>query len=281
MDGDETQDTIQPTEALAVVREIDGADGRHLAFSESGPPHKLAILPDRSAMQGYLARKYVLADRGPYEPPIYFTDGAFKRTAKQRLERAPHLYEHSIWDPESVLGYHTESSEDEKGLWTTVVINDEVNPLAQLVMSNYRQGYVYGWSYGWDTVKDGTGSPDDDARLDRSGAPRWKDAPISEFRAIKETRAWEGSTVVWGGIHNAGPSIIQSQIDRMAKAIDTLIAALTAGTLTAEQERQAEALVRAWEQRPAPGTDHGTRDTQGARNIAAEFAYYFGETAWT
>jgi hypothetical protein len=285
MDGENTQrvpETPEQPENLAIVGDVESPDGTYQAFSRRAPD-SLALLPDQPGMQGYLAPKYVLADRG-----LFFTDGAFKKTAKERMKGAHHLYDHDTWMPESIIGTHTDAVEDERGLSVTVLIN-EANDLGRLVMSNYRFGIKYGWSYGWDTVRDRSGTPDDDKRLDRSGAPHLANVPINELRAITETRAWEGSTVPWGGIHSAGPDVVQSRLDRAARAISTLIAAIAAGTLSPEQERQAEALVRAWEQRAAAGSTTAPAPALGTRNLEAEFAYYFGDqvpelgsaTAWT
>lgn len=273
MDGETPESPDLTPDRLVSVGDAESPDGRYLVFSQSGPVSALKLLPDQPGMQGYLAPKYVLADRG-----LFFTDGAFKRTVNARMKGAHHLYDHDTWMPESVIGTHTDAVEDDKGLYVTVAINED-NDLGRLVMSNYRFGIKYGWSYGWDTVQDRSGNAADDKRLDRSGAPHLANVPINELRAITETRAWEGSTVPWGGIHTAGPDVIQSRGDRLAKTISTLITAMTAGTLTDEQQRQAEALVTAWNQRPAPDESHRTRESQGRRNLEAEFAYYFGGLA--
>lgn len=209
----------------------------------------LRLLPGEPGMVGYLAPKYVLSDRG-----TYFVKGAFEKTAQEQLGKAHHLYQH--W-PDLTIGKHVAAEEDKVGLRVTVQINED-KQLGRDVMSDYRFGIPYGWSIGFDPVKDRTGTEDDDKKLDRSGVPHLAHVPVNELRAITEVRWWEGSTVTWGAIHNAGPDTIQSR-QRFTRAdLAVLIAAVRDGTLGDEQFAQLNDLIEAMQTRAGAGTDHST-----------------------
>lgn len=227
----------------------------------------LSLLPDQAGMVGYLAPKYVLADRG-----LFFVNGAFRKTAEEQLSRAHHLYNH--WS-DLAIGKHVVAEEDKKGFKVQVQIN-EGKQLGADVMSDYRFGIPYGWSYGFDAVRDRSGTEEDNKKLDRSGAPHLANTPITELRAITETRWWEGSTVTWGAIHNAGPDVIQRRGNLSRADLHLLLAAIKDGTLTDEQTGLMEQLVTAWTSRAVAGSplgiDHDTRNDEGESKRRSDLA---------
>lgn len=231
----------------------------HMSFAHDRL--SLQLLPDQAGMVGYLAPKYVLSDRG-----TYFVNGAFRKTAEEQLSRAHHLYQH--W-PDLTIGKHSAAEEDRTGFRVTVQLN-EAKQLGADVMSDYRFGIPYGWSIGFDPVRDRTGTEEEDARIDRTGTPHLKSVPVTELRAITEVRWWEGSTVTWGAIHNAGPDTIQRRRTVTRADLSLLLAAVKDGRLTAEQERQLAQLVDAWQTRAGAGTDHSTPPAPSQDQLAAE-----------
>jgi len=179
----------------------------------------------------------VLSDRG-----TFFTPGAFKKTAKERIKIAPHLWMHEDWS--QPIGKHVAAIEDDKGFRIGVELNEAI-PHAAQTLSNLRFGIPMGLSIGFDRIADRSGTPEDDAKLDRRTAPDWlKTLPINELRAITEARWWEASTVVFGAIATAKPDTIHSA---GADALAALLAALKAGTLDAAQTAQITDLVAAYE----------------------------------
>jgi HK97 family phage prohead protease len=218
----------------------------HLSFTH--PRAKLELMADEPGMIGYLAPKYVLTDYG-----TYFTDGAFTKTADEQGNKAHHLLQH--W-PDLIIGKHFGAEEDATGLKVTVKLNEE-KQLAKDVMSDYRFGIDYGWSYGFDSVRDRSGTEADDKRLDRSGVPHLANVPINELRAINETRMWEGSTVTWGAIYNAGPDVIQRRKPSRAE-LARITQAVKDGTLDAELYAQIDELIEAYAARAGAGEDHAT-----------------------
>lgn len=243
MDG-ELLNTPKPGPSTVLVGETPSG---HTAFSHDRL--QLALLPGEPGMVGYLAPKYVLSDRG-----TYFVRGAFEKTAGEQLGKAHHLYQH--W-PDLTIGKHVAAEEDKVGLRVTVQINED-KQLGRDVMSDYRFGIPYGWSIGFDPVRDRSGTEDDDKKLDRSGVPHLANVPVNELRAITEVRWWEGSTVTWGAIHNAGPDTVQSR-ERFRRAdLSILLQAVRDGTLTEEQDAQLRDLFTAWQIRAGAGENHST-----------------------
>lgn len=240
------EDSEDRTTGPATILEGETPSG-HACFQHDRV--QLALLPDEPGMVGYLAPKYVLSDRG-----TYFVKGAFEKTASEQLSKAHHLYQH--W-PDLVIGKHTAAVEDKTGLRVTVQIN-EAKSLGADVMSDYRFGIGYGWSIGFDPVRDRSGTEDDNKRLDRSGVPHLANVPINELRAISEVKWFEGSTVTWGAIHNAGPDVVHRRGTFTRADIAVLLAAVRDGQLTAEQETQIDHLVTAWQTRAGAGIDHST-----------------------
>lgn len=262
MDGD-TQDDHKLGPSTVLEGETPSG---HVSFSHDRV--SLQLLPGEPGMVGYLAPKYVLSDRG-----TFFVNGAFKKTATEQLKKAHHLYQH--W-PDLTIGKHTHAEEDKIGLRVTVQLNEE-KQLGRDVMSDYRFGIPYGWSIGFDPLKDRTGTEDDDKKLDRSGVPHLKHVPINELRAIAETQWWEGSTVTWGAIHNAGPDTIQSRHRFRRADVAVLIAAVRDGTLTDEQLSQIDELIAARQTRAGAGDNHATPPVPPARQLAAELDILFLE----
>lgn len=228
-----------------------------LTIDDDGATVFMAATPqdDLPGFTGYLVPFYTLSDRGSY-----FVPGSLKKTAKEQLKRAPHLWHHNSWEDEIPIGRHTEAFEDDKGFRISVAVNEGVGRGAD-VMSALRFGTPMGLSIGFDGLRDRSGTDDDDVKLDRRTAPDFlKDTPINELRAITEARWWESSSVVFGAIATAKPDQIRSRNQASPDAIPTLMAAIQAGTLTPEQIALAEQFVNAWNMRAAAGTDHGTRD---------------------
>lgn len=234
-------------ESPATILEGETPSG-HVSFSHDRV--NLTLLPGEPGMVGYLAPKYVLSDRH-----TAFANGAFKKTAVEQLPKAHHLYHH--W-PDLTIGKHTDAVEDKVGLRVTVQINED-KQLGRDVMSDYRFGIPYGWSIGFDPVKDRTATDEDFARLDRSGVPDAHLLKAADVRMITEVRWWEGSTVTWGAIHNAGPDTIQrrrSPADRFD--MERFIEALRDGTLSEQHYPLIEQLVTEWQARAGAGSDHST-----------------------
>lgn len=242
------------TTGPATVLEGETPSG-HAMLSASPDRVQLSLLPDEAGMVGYLAPKYVLSDRG-----TYFVKGAFERTAAAQIGKAHHLYQH--W-PDLTIGKHVAAQEDKVGLRVTVQLN-EAKQLGADVMSDYRFGIPYGWSIGFDSVRDRSGTEDDDKRLDRSGVPHLANVPINELKAITEVRWWEGSTVTWGAIHSAGPDTIHRRSPADRFDLERFIEALRDGTLSERHYPLIDQLVAAWQERPGPGARTGHHSTPPA-----------------
>lgn len=264
---DESPNTT--TQGPATVLEGETPSG-HISFSHDRL--QLALLPGEPGMVGYLAPKYVLSDRG-----TYFVKGAFEKTAAEQLPKAHHLYQH--W-PDLTIGKHVAAEEDKVGLRVTVQLNED-KQLGRDVMSDYRFGIPYGWSIGFDPVRDRSGTEDDDKRLDRSGVPHLTNVPVNELRAISEVRWWEGSTVTWGAIHNAGPNVIQRRQTFSRADLSLLIAAVKDGTLTDDQATHIAQLVRAWQTRAGAGLNHSTPPAPSHDQFAAQLDYLLFELGTT
>jgi hypothetical protein len=126
-------------------------------------------------------------------------------------------------------------------------------------------------------VRDRSGKDEDDAKLDLGGVPHLKNVPITELRAIEEVRWWEGSTVTWGAIHNAGPDTVQARQRFRRADVSLLIAAVRDGTLTPEQLSQIDELIAARQTRAGAGESHATPPVPPARQLAAELDLLFFE----
>lgn len=241
--------TYQTLDALTV--DDDGA----VTFLAAQP------LSDKPGFDGYLVPFYVLSDRGSY-----FVPGALKKSAKERLKAAPHLYQHYTDEP---IGRHTAAFEDEKGFRISVEINEATERGAEL-MSNLRFGVPLGLSIGFDPIADRSGTEADDAKLDRRLAPDYfKNIPINELRAITEARWWESSSVTFPALGSAKPDQIRSAHDPLGALADdlpALLAAIKAGSLTPEQTAALDQLVAAYQARSAAAaTQHGTDETEARR----------------
>jgi HK97 family phage prohead protease len=222
-------------------------DGGLLTYLAADP------LPDSPGFSGYLVPFYTLSDRG-----TYFVPGAFKKSAKEQLGLAPHLWMHEDWS--QPIGKHAEAYEDDKGFRIRVEINEEIPEGAQ-TLSNLRFGTPLGLSVGFTRMADRSGTEADDAKLDRRTAPDYfKNVPINELRAITLARWWESSSVVFGAISTARPDTIHAAGG--ADELTELLAAIKAGSLTPEQTTQITDLVAAYEAFAAAGTSHGTNDDE-------------------
>lgn len=243
-----------------------------LTIGADGSTEFLAAQPlsDKPGFDGYLIPYYTLSDRGSF-----FVPGSGKKTARERLKLAPHLWSHNMWVDEVPPGHHVAAdADDPKGFRISVAMNEGIQRGAE-IMSALRFGTPMGLSVGFDTVRDRSGTEDDDGKLDRRTAPGyWQNVPVNELRAITEFKWWESSSVVFGALATAKPDEVRS---RSADTIQSLIAAIAAGTLSPEQERQAEAFVRAWEQRAAAGSTTAPAPAQGLRDFDREFAHLFGD----
>lgn len=219
-------------------------------------------MSDRSGVEGYAVPWYVLSDRG-----TFFTPGSAKKTIKEQLTKAPHLFQH--WDDE-VIGFHVNAVEDDIGFRIAVAMNEETKRGAE-VMSNHRfaasmNRQAYQFSIGLDRVSFRTGTDADDQKLNRSYAPPfYKNVPINELTAITEWKWYEDSTVTFAGIGNAQPDIIHSASD--ADTLAALLEALKAGTLDPAQTQQITDLVAAYQAFAAAGLDHGTDDGEARPDI--------------
>lgn len=219
-----------------------------LTVTDDGEISFLAAKPlsDKPGFDGYLIPWYTLSDRG-----TFFVPGSAKKTAKEQLNRAPHLYQHYPWEP---IGKHVAAFEDDKGFRIAVEINEGIER-GEEVMSNLRFGIPLGLSVGFDPIADRSGTDADDKLLNRKTAPSYfKDMPINELRAITEFRWWEGSTVTFAGIATAKPDVIHSSDELLF----SLLSALKDGTATPEQLATVEAIVAAHSASAAAGSDHGT-----------------------
>lgn len=233
-----------------------------VATDEGGPELRAADpLVDQPGFDGYIALWHVVDDRG-----TFFTPGSFKRTLKARTAVAPVLWNHDYWE-DVPIGKHLEAVEDAKGVRIRVAVNEGVQRGAE-TMSNLRFGIPLGLSFGFDRLGDRSATDKDD--LDLSVAPDWvKSAPRNELRAITEVRFWESSVVTFASNAKAKPDTVRSA------DVPSLLDAITAGTLTDEQRAAVEQITLAWNTRPAPGDDHGTRDRQARRNLTVELEALF------
>lgn len=232
------------------------------APDDSGERDRYAPQPmsSRPGVEGYAVPWYVLSDRG-----TFFVPGSAKKTIKERLAAAPHLYQH--FDDE-VIGFHVDAIEDDIGFRIAVAINEETRYGAE-VMSNHRFAaemgrQAYQFSIGLDRVAFRTGTDKDDSLLNRAYAPGyWQNVPINELTAITEWKWYEDSTVTFAGIGNAQPDIIHGAGE---SDYAELLAGLKAGKLQPTQLQQITELVAAHEAFAAAGASdtHGT-NTEAAR----------------
>ena len=240
---------IETYDALAV--EADGS----IAFLKAEP------LSDKPGFDGYLIPWYTLSDRG-----TFFVPGAAKKTAKERMAKTPHLYQHDTWEP---IGRHEAAFEDDKGFRISVAVN-EGTPRGAETMSNLRFGTPLGLSVGFDPIADRSGTEADDKLLNRKTAPSYfKDVPIGELRAITEFRWWESSTVTFAGIATAKPDVVHASTELLA----ALLQALKDGTASSEQLATVEQIVAAHRAAAAgaQGAPAGT-GADGARRRTADIA---------
>jgi hypothetical protein len=223
-----------------------------------------APMSSMAGVEGYAVPWFVLSDRG-----TYFVPGSAKKTIKERLSSAPHLYQH--FDDE-VIGFHVNAVEDEIGFRIAVAVNEATARGAE-VMSNHRFAaemgrQAYQFSIGLDRVAFRTGTDKDEQKLNRAYAPPyWQNVPINELTAITEWKWYEDSTVTFAGIGNAQPDIIHSASPEQIKE---LLAAVKAGTLDPAQTQQIKDLVAAYEAFAAAGaTPHGTGDDLARLDVAS------------
>lgn len=224
-------------------------------------------LSDKPGFDAYLIPWYVLSDRG-----TYFVPGAAKKTAKDQVNKAPHLWQHDTWEP---IGKHVAAFEDDTGFRISVEVNEGTQRGTEL-MSNLRFGTPLGVSVGFDTIADRSGSDEDKKLLNRKAAPSFlKDIPINELRAITEFRWWESSSVTFPGIGTATPDTIHNASETY---LASLISALKDGTATATQLAAVAAMVAARQDSAAdPSTDEmEARRTQRQNEIVAATARYAG-----
>jgi hypothetical protein len=188
-----------------------------------------APMSSMAGVEGYAVPWFVLSDRG-----TYFVPGSAKKTIKERLSSAPHLYQH--FDDE-VIGFHVNAVEDEIGFRIAVAVNEATARGAE-------------------------------QKLNRAYAPPyWQNVPINELTAITEWKWYEDSTVTFAGIGNAQPDIIHSASPEQIKE---LLAAVKAGTLDPAQTQQIKDLVAAYEAFAAAGaTPHGTGDDLARLDVAS------------
>lgn len=225
-----------------------------LTVTDDGTVTFLAAQPlsDKPGFDAYLVPWYVLSDRG-----TFFVPGSAKKTAKEQLGKAPHLWQHDTWEP---IGRHAAAFEDDTGFRISVEVNEGIRRGAEL-MSNLRFGTPLGVSIGFDPIGDRSGTAADDAKLNRKTAPAYlRDVPINELRAVTEFRWWESSTVTFPAIGTAKPDVIHASDELLA----TLLTALTDGTATAAQLATVEAIVAAY-QRAAAGETAGTDELAARR----------------
>jgi HK97 family phage prohead protease len=232
-----------------------------LTVTDDGVITFLAAKPnaDNASFEANLIPWYTLSDRG-----TYFVPGSAKKTAKEQVKKAPHLFQHDTWEP---IGNHAAAYEDDNGFRIAVNVNEGTQRGAEL-MSNLRFGVPLGVSVGFDTVADRSGTDADDAKLNRKAAPDFfKSVPVNELRAITEFRWWESSSVTFPGIGTAKPDVIHSaSVDYLA----SLLTALKDGTATPEQLAAVQAIVAAHKQ-PAALPEGGT-DELAARRRKNEVA---------
>ena len=238
-----------------------------LTVTDDGTVTFLAAKPlsDQPGFDAYLIPWYVLSDRG-----TFFVPGSAKKTAKEQVGKAPHLWQHDTWEP---IGRHAAAFEDDTGFRISVEVNEGVRRGAEL-MSNLRFGTPLGVSVGFDPIADRSGTEADNTRLNRKTAPAYlRDVPINELRAITEFRWWESSTVTFPGIGTAKPDVIHASDALLA----ALLTALTDGTATPEQLATVEAIVAAHHAAaagpPASTDEVGARRDRKAETVAALARY--------
>ena len=207
-------------------------------------------------LEGYLVPYYVLSDRG-----TFFVPGSFKKTAEERLRKAPHLYQH--YGP--MIGTHIAAdAADQKGFRIAVAMNEDI-PEGAEVMSNHRfaaerGNQAYQFSVGVDRIQWRNGEPKDDAKLDRSYAPAYlQGIPITELVAYTEAKWWESSSVTFAGIGNAQPDIIHSKAPAL---IAGWIEQLKNGTMEESLGRELSQLVAAYQEAGAAPPDEGTHSAE-------------------
>lgn len=265
MDGD-TQDEQTPGRSI-VHEEVVSSDRFRVSFGR----HELALLPDESGMVGYLARWDVVTDRG-----TFFKKSAFARTINAYPAR-PHLWQH--W-PDLIIGVNKEPIEDRTGLKIKAVLN-ESDELGARAMGVYRFGQTHGWvpdwSIGFDRIQDRTAKEEELSKLDFSGAGPFANAPYTELRAITEAAWFEGSTVTWGAIHNAGPDVIHSRHAAYGVDLAALTIAFREGRLSPDQLSQIDALIAARQASPGPGESHSTPPAPSQAQFAAQLDILFLE----
>jgi HK97 family phage prohead protease len=178
-----------------------------LTIGDDGVPEFLKAQPmsDKPGFDGYLVPWFTLSDRGSY-----FVPGSLKKTAREQLKAAPHLWSHNSWVDTVPPGHHTAAVEDDTGFRISVAMNEGIKEGAD-IMSALRFGTPLGLSIGFTTVRDRSGTEEDDKKLDRRTAPDYlKNVPINELRAITEAKWFESSSVVFAAIATAKPDEIRS-----------------------------------------------------------------------
>lgn len=256
---------------------VDGRDRyRALTLDADGEPTLLAATATDDdgppGFAGYLVPWYSLSDRG-----TFFRPGAAKKTAREQIKLAPHLYQHDAWEP---IGKHIEATEDDHGFRIRVAVNDGSTRGAE-VLSHLRFGTPLGLSVGFTIPANGTrpGTPKDDAKLDRRFAgAEWAETPIEQLTAITEFAWLESSTVTFPALGNARHDhlyairALSADPDAFAsveRAIGTLTALARLDALSDAHHAAIHALMTS-DVRAAAGTDHSTR-TRG-RNRSLELA---------
>jgi HK97 family phage prohead protease len=267
MEDGSTDNDLQST-GPSIVHEAE-PEGKRGRISHGR--HELSLLPDEPGMVGYLARKYVVTDRG-----TYFTNGAFKRTIEHHPAR-PHLWQH--W-ADMIIGVNQAIEEDSKGFKIKAVLNEDDADGAR-AMSVYRFGLMHGWvpdwSLGFDRLKDRSGTEADFKRLDFSGAPEYRNSAPEDLRAITEASWWEGSTVTWGALAGAGPDVIHRAGPEIVARVVDMCAAIRSGRLPDDQLQQLQDELTATQTQRGRGSGHSTSPAPVSRPYAAELDLLFLE----
>lgn len=200
-----------------------------LAHDEDGVVTLAPVKPmsDQPGYDALLVPWYQLDDRGSY-----FVPGALKKSARERLKKAPVLWEHDTFTP---IGRHLVAEERDDGFYVAATVNETSRAGAE-VMSNLRFGVPLGVSIGFQRLKQRPGRDDDP--VDRSMSPPYlQTVPVEELSAITEAKWWESSPVTFGALGRAKPVNVRSALSggegvmELNDYLREALAALRAGTL--------------------------------------------------
>lgn len=219
---------VDDSKALAAIEERRNAPASAVLTKDHDPVAFTKADGASGIVEGYSTRYWVVDSYGEFTVPGAFSKSIRERGPGAEKQRILLRYEH-----EHTIGKHTEMVEDEHGVRITAQISDD-GMFGSAVRAHLRDEVPYGLSIGFRRIASRPATEADPLIWDF--APEYirqmAAQDLSFITGLTEIKHLEDSIVTFPAVDNALVTDYRADLDLTRKAIDRIMADLTAGRLT-------------------------------------------------